>query len=138
MLQILVIDGQGGGIGKNLIEQIRKANLPVFITATGTNALATSVMLKAGADQGASGENAILFNLQNADIIVGPLGILFANAILGEISPAIATATASCPKPKILIPVTKCHAFIMGIQEKPMTQYIEEAIEKIKSYLGPQ
>mgnify|MGYP005798650069 FL=1 len=135
MLQVLVIDGQGGGIGKSLIEQMRKADLPVFITATGTNALATSAMLKAGADQGASGENAILFNLQNTDLVVGPLGILLANSILGEISPAIAAAVAGCQKPKILIPVAKCHAFIMGIQEKPMSQYIEEAITTIKSYL---
>ena len=134
ILKILVIDGQGGGLGKNIIDQLKQAKCGCEIIAAGTNSAATAAMLKAGADIAATGENAIIYNSKRADIITGAVGICFANSMRGEISPDIAGAVAESDAVKILIPVpmAKCNINIMGITEKPMTQYIAEAIERIK------
>lgn len=131
-MNLLIIDGQGGGIGKTLTEEMKKRLPQYTITAAGTNALATSVMLKAGADHGATGENAIIYNCQNADIILGPIGIILADAMLGEVSTAVAAAVASSKAKKILIPITKCNAIIVGIENKPLNKFIEDAIDAIE------
>ena len=137
-LKILVIDGQGGGLGKSIIEQIKqlklKSGFGFEITAAGTNSAATASMLKAGADIAATGENAIIYNSKKADIITGAVGICFANSMRGEISPGIAGAICESEAVKILIPVpmSKCNINIMGIAVKPMSQYIAEAVEKIE------
>jgi len=136
-IKILVIDGQGGGLGKSIIEQIRqiKKELPdCEITAAGTNSAASAAMLKAGADIAATGENAVIYNSKRSDIITGAVGICFANSMRGEISPNIANAVCESEAVKILIPVPmyKCNINIMGVNEKPMAQYIVEAVEKIK------
>lgn len=132
-MNVLVIDGQGGGIGKAIIEQLR-INFPNFlITATGTNALATSAMMKSGANYAATGENAIIYNCQFADIIVGPIGIIFANAMFGEVSAAIASAVTSSKAKKILIPINKCSINIIGIENKPLAKYIDEIMDAIKN-----
>ena len=124
-MDILVIDGMGGGIGKAVIEQI-KPNFPhANITAVGTNALATSAMLKAGADQAATGENALIYNCTAADYIIGAVGIALANSMYGEISPNMATAVATSRAHKILIPMDKCIT-ILGTEEKPIGAYIQE------------
>ena len=134
----MVVDGQGGGLGKSLIEQIKKdaALTDCEITAVGTNSAATSAMLKAGADIAATGENAAVYNTKKADIIAGAVGICFANSMRGEISPSIANAVCESDAVKILIPVpmSKCNINIMGVSEKPMAQYITEAVEKIKEF----
>ena len=134
-VKITIIDGQGGRIGKSVIEQIKKKHSDLELYAIGTNSIATSAMLKAGADYGATGDNAVIVNAADSDIIVGPIGIVFANALLGEITPAIATAVSASKAYKILIPVNRCNHFVAGCAEAPMNEYIRIAVEKIESML---
>lgn len=134
-MKITVIDGQGGRIGKSIIEQIKKNHTDLELYAIGTNSIATSAMLKAGADYGATGDNAVIVNAADSDIIAGPIGIVFANALLGEITPAIATAIGASRAYKVLIPVNRCNHFIAGCEEASMGEYIRIAVEKIESML---
>ena len=134
-MKITVIDGQGGRIGKSVIEQLKKKHGALELYAIGTNSIATSSMLKAGADYGATGENAVIVNTADSDIIIGPIGIVFANALLGEITPAIAVAVSASRAYKILIPVNRCNHFVAGCEEAPMSEYIRIAVEKIESML---
>lgn len=134
-MKITVIDGQGGRIGKSIIEQIKKNHTDLELYAIGTNSIATSAMLKAGADYGATGDNAVIVNVADSDIIAGPIGIVFANALLGEITPAIATAIGASRAYKVLIPVNRCNHFIAGCEEASMGEYIRIAVEKIESML---
>jgi len=136
-MRILIIDGQGGGLGKGIITRIRKeATLSeIEIIAVGTNSLATSAMLKAGATYGATGENAVVYNCKNADIILGALGIGFANSMFGEISPNMASAVSESSAFKLLIPISKCNVSIVGSSEKTMPQYIEDVITELNKFL---
>lgn len=134
-MKITVIDGQGGRIGKSIIEQIKKNHTDLELYAIGTNSIATSAMLKAGADYGATGDNAVIVNAADSDIIAGPIGIVFANALLGEITPAIATAIGASRAYKVLIPVNRCNHFVAGCEEASMGEYIRIAVEKIESML---
>lgn len=134
-MKITIVDGQGGRIGKSIIEQIKKKHSELELYAIGTNSIATSAMLKAGADNGATGENAVIVNAADSDIIVGPIGIVFANALLGEITPAIATAVSASKAFKILIPVNRCNHYVAGCEEAPMSEYIRIAIEKIETMI---
>ena len=134
-MKIVVIDGQGGRIGKNVIEQIKAGHKDLELYAIGTNTMATSAMLKAGADFGATGENAVLVNTADADIVIGPVGIVFANALLGEITPAIATAVGASRAFKILIPVNRCNHYIAGCAENSLGEYIRIAVNKLESIL---
>lgn len=127
-LRLVVIDGQGGGMGRSLIEQARADFKDLEIIAVGTNALATGAMLRAGANAGATGESAVLYNCRRADVIMGPIGIALPYSILGEISPAMAEAVCLSEAKKILLPVSKCNVRIVGIMEKPMARYVEDAI----------
>jgi acyl-coenzyme A synthetase/AMP-(fatty) acid ligase len=131
-MNILVIDGMGGGIGKAIIEHIKSEISSVEITAVGTNSIATSAMLKAGADYGATGENAVVFNSAKADFIIGVTGIVFANAMHGEISPKMAEAVSSSPAHKILLPVDKCNVTVLGVSDRPIQSYISEIANKIR------
>ena len=135
-MKILVIDGQGGRMGKSVIEQLKKKWPDLEITAIGTNSLATSAMLKAGASAAATGENPILVNSRTADIIIGPIGIVMANSLLGEITPAMAEAVSSSPTFKILIPVNRCCHFIVGCGEQSLTAYISEVVDKVDELLS--
>jgi len=132
-MNILIIDGMGGGIGKAVIERIRTELAGAVIMAVGTNSIATSAMLKAGADYGATGENAVVYNCTKADYIIGVTGIVFANAIHGEISPKMAEAVSSSSAHKILLPVDKCNVTIMGVDNKPIQAYINEIAKIIKN-----
>ena len=134
-MKITIIDGQGGRIGKSVIEQIKKKHPERELYAVGTNSIATSAMLKAGADYGATGNNALIVNAADSDLIVGPIGIVFANALLGEITPAVSTAIGASKAFKILIPVNRCNHFVAGCKEASMGDYIRIAIEKIESML---
>lgn len=132
MIHILVIDGQGGGIGKQLVEEIRKALPEAFITAAGTNSIATSAMIKAGADNGATGENAVIVGCRNADIIAGPMGIVIADSLLGEITPSMAVAVGQSSALRILLPVNRCKNLIIGIADMDIATMIKKAVEEIK------
>lgn len=129
-MKIIVIDGQGGRIGKTVIEQIREAKIDCTITALGTNSLATSAMIKAGADNGATGENPVVVGCRNADIIIGPIGIIAADSMLGEITPKMAEAVGQSDARKILIPVNKCFE-VAGVREMSLSQYVSEAVSLI-------
>jgi hypothetical protein len=126
-VNILVIDGQGGGVGRALIAALKQRAPGLTLTALGTNAAATSAMLRAGADQGATGENAIRYQCRKADIIVGVVGILHANALFGEISPAIAAAVSASEAQKVLIPMERCGLHIAGIGKHPLDELIADA-----------
>ena len=130
-MEIVVIDGQGGGFGRALIEALLAAGEKRRIVAVGMNALATGAMLKAGADAGATGENAVLVNAARADVIAGPVGIVLSGSMLGECSPAMARAVAESDAQKVLIPVVKCGAHIAGLPEKPLAQYLADAARLI-------
>ncbi len=132
MKNILVIDGQGGMLGKQIVEAIRKILPDDEITAVGTNISATGSMLKAGANNGATGENAVIVCARTADIIVGPVGIAIADSLLGEITPAMAQAVGQSRAKKVLIPVNKCNNIIIGVSGKKASELIREAIEKIE------
>lgn len=134
-MKITIIDGQGGRIGKSIIEQLKKKHSALELYAIGTNSIATSAMLKAGADYGATGDNAVIVNAADSDIIAGPIGIVFANALLGEITPAIAAAIGASRAYKILIPSNRCNHFVAGCAEAPMGEYIRIAVEKIELML---
>ncbi|HHW07731.1 MAG TPA: DUF3842 family protein [Clostridia bacterium] len=131
-MRIAVIDGQGGGIGKRIVEAIRE-RLPcdIEILALGTNAVATMQMLKAGANEGASGENAIVYNIDKVDIILGPIAILLPNSMLGEMTPRMAQAIADSPAIKILLPINRCGVLIAGVRDEPLPHQIEDLINKL-------
>ena len=131
-MNVLVIDGMGGGIGKSIIEHIKNEFPDAEIGAVGTNSIATSAMLKAGADYGATGENAVVYNCAKADYIIGVIGIVVANSMHGEITPKMAEAIAISPAHKILIPVEKCNVTVLGAVDKPIQTYIGEIAKKIK------
>ena len=134
-MNILLIDAQGGGIGKQLIIAI-KQNIPdALITAVGTNSAATSAMLKAGADHAATGENAIVVNCRNADIIIGPIGIIIADSLFGEITPKMALAVAQSKAKRILIPFNHCDNIIVGISDYGVAQLIKSTVNEVKKII---
>lgn len=132
-MRIAVIDGQGGGIGKHIIEKLR-ANLDVetHIIALGTNALATAAMLKAGANEGATGESAIAYNAERVDIIIGPIAIVLAYSMLGELTPKMAEAVAKSPAKKILLPFNKNNVEIVGLLNEPLPHMVDHIVEELK------
>lgn len=136
-MRIAVIDGQGGGIGRHIVEKLRR-ELPeeVEILALGTNALATSVMLKAGANEGATGEGAVVFNAPRVDLIVGPVGILFPHAMMGELTPAMAAALAASPARKILLPLVRGSVELVGLRSEPLPHLVDELVRRVKEYLS--
>jgi hypothetical protein len=135
-MNILVIDGQGGGLGKQLVAAIRAACPEADLTAVGTNSMAASAMLKAGAQRVATGENAVVVNCRRADIIVGPLGIVIADALLGEITPAMATAVCQASAKRVLVPVNHCDNYIVGVPEQPIGRLVAAAADKVRVLCG--
>ena len=133
-MRILVIDGQGGGIGRSLVELLVKNFPGAEVGATGTNSIATETMMKGGPSFAATGESAILFNASEADVIIGPgpAGIIMANALHGEISPAIAMAVSSSKAKVVLIPMNHCRAYIAGVEEKKVAEYLQDAMDIIR------
>jgi hypothetical protein len=130
-MRICVIDGQGGGIGSAIIKKLKEAfDESVEIIALGTNAVATAQMLKAKANRGASGENAIVRTVSQADLVVAPIGIVMAHAMMGEVTPRIAEAVAACPAKKFLIPLTQEKVEIVGLSPTPLPPLVETLIEK--------
>ncbi len=129
-MRIMIMDGQGGGVGRSLVEELRLKYPEAELIAVGTNAAATSNMMKGGTALGATGENAVIYNSVRVDAIVGPVGIVVANAMLGEITPKMAEAVASNPR-GLLIPVNRCHVQVMGVENKKLGDYIKEAVDKL-------
>jgi len=130
-VKLLVIDGQGGGVGKSLVTALKQLLPEQPIIALGTNAQATAAMLRAGADMGATGESAIRYQCQTADVIVGVTGILHANAMLGEISPGIAEAVSLSEAQKVLVPLERCGLLIAGVGRQPLDGLIREAARMV-------
>ena len=130
-MNVLVIDGQGGRIGREVIERIKAERLPCTVTAVGTNSLATAAMLKGGADRAATGENAVVVNARKAKIIAGPMGIVIADALLGEVTPAMAMAVGRSDAVRVLIPMNRCDTLVAGVGERPMGELIEDAVRRI-------
>ena len=131
--RVLIIDGQGGNMGRQLVEQLLlQSNITLEVTVVGTNAIATANMLKASTRvQGATGENAVIVAARKADVIVGPVGIVMADALLGEITPAMANAVAQSNAYKVLLPVNKCNHFIVGVRDDSMSQLVQQAVQEV-------
>ena len=134
-MNILVMDAQGGGIGKQVVTAVRTRFPDVTITAVGTNAAATTAMLRAGADEGATGENAAVVCCRRADVIIGPVGIVIADALLGEITPRMAVAVGQSRAKRILIPVNHCDNHIAGTGDMSMAGLIESVVGTLRGLL---
>lgn len=132
-MEILIIDGQGGGMGRQLVSEIKKAIPGAAVRAVGTNTAATEAMRKAGADITATGENAVLVGARKAQVIVGPVGMVIADALHGEITPKMACAVGQSDAVRILIPVNQCENLIAGVEEQPLGRLIDSAISLIKA-----
>ena len=132
-MKVVVIDGQSGRMGQLLIERARAASLPCEILAVGANSLATAAMLKAGASAGATGENPVLVACRTADVIAGPIGILSADSLMGEITPAMAVAVGQSAAKKLLLPVNQCSNIVVGTQSLTLSKLMEEAVDLLRS-----
>ena len=135
-MDILIVDGQGGKLGRQLVEAVLKAHPEVVLTAVGTNSMATENMMTGGARRVATGENAVIVNSRRADVILGPIGIVLADALLGEISPAMATAVGQSRAVKILIPLNRCETLIAGVNEQSANALIADALQKLDAVLA--
>lgn len=136
-MKVVVIDGQSGRIGQLFVEKAVKAKLPCELIAVGANAIATAAMLKAGASMGATGENPVIVTTRTADVIVGPIGILAADAMLGEITPAMAAAVGRSNAKKLLLPVNLCNNIVVGTQSLTLSALLDEAVETLRQILNP-
>lgn len=135
--QILVIDGQGGGLGRAIVERLRREFASeVELTAVGTNAFAAQAMIKAGADAAASGESAVVCNCRRADLIIGPIGILTAGSMLGELSPAMSAAIADSPAEKVLIPLSRCHLQVVGVADESMPVRLDQMVVLVRRLMA--
>ena len=135
-MKVLIIDGQGGGLGRQLVVAVKERFPEIEVLAVGANSTATGAMLRAGADQAATGENAVLVASRRADVIMGPIGIVIADAMLGEITPQMALAVGQSPAKRILIPVNFCDNIIVGVTETSMTKNVENAVDALARLIG--
>ena len=133
-MKIVVIDGQGGRLGQLLVDGIKKAGIAADVFAIGTNSTATAAMLKCGADHGATGENPVIVACRDADVITGPIGILSADSLLGEITPAMAVAVGQSKAVKLLLPVNGCNNRVVGVQNLSMTELVKETVDTLKGF----
>ena len=134
--KLLVIDGQGGRMGAALVSQCKAAGLDAQVIAVGANSAATAAMLKAGADAAATGENPVVRGVADADAVLGPIGIVVAHAILGEVTPAMAQAVGGCRAKKFLVPMNSCGVVIAGVQEQPLPGYVAQVVEQLATSLA--
>ena len=132
-MNILIIDAQGGGLGKQVVTAVKQSFPEAEITAVGTNSAATSAMLKAGADHAATGENAVIVGCRRADVIVGPIGIVIADSMWGEITPAMAAAVGQSRARRILIPVNHCNNIIVGVPDLSVGRLVAGVVEAIRA-----
>lgn len=134
-MKVVIIDGQGGRLGQLLAEAIVKEDLSCDLLAIGTNSIATSAMLKGGAKQGATGENPVIVACRDADIIIGPIGIVSADSLLGEITPAMAVAVGQSRALKLLLPVSHCNNQVIGVRPLTMNEIVKATVERLKELL---
>lgn len=134
--QVVVIDGKSGRTGQLFIERVKAAQLPCELLAIGTNAIATSAMLKAGADAGATGENPVVVACRKADVIVGPIGILAADSLMGEVTPTMAVAVGQSDAIKLLLPVSHCKNVVVGTETLTLSKLMDEAVELLRAQLN--
>lgn len=132
-MKILIIDAQGGGMGRQLVASVKREFPQAEITAVGTNSIAASNMLKAGADHVATGENAVVVGCRKADVIIGPVGIAIADSMYGEITPVMAAAVGQSDAKKLLIPMNQCNNVIIGVKNTSMSYMVEAVIEQLRS-----
>jgi hypothetical protein len=130
-MNILVIDAQGGGIGKQVVTAVKERFEVASVIAVGTNSVATTAMRKAGADFSATGENAVVVNSRKADVIIGPVGIVIADSLWGEITPKMATAIGQSDAVRILIPVNHCNNVVAGVKDLGITELVKDVVDKL-------
>lgn len=135
-MNIVIIDGQGGQLGGQIVKEVLKKFENISLTAIGTNAIATSAMLKAGAKQAATGENPVVVACRNADVIIGPIGIVIADSLLGEITEPMASAVARSKAVRILLPMDKCNNLVAGISNTNTAFLISDTISKLEKLIG--
>ena len=135
-MKVLIIDGQGGGLGRQLVTVIKERYPQVEVMAVGTNSLATGAMLRAGADQAATGENSVVVASARADVIMGPVGIVIADSMLGEITPKMAQAVGQSRAKRILIPVNLCDNIIVGVAESSMARNVQNAMTALEALIS--
>jgi len=135
-MRIAVVDGQGGGIGRAIVEKLKAALPNVEILALGTNSAATGQMLRAGADDGATGENAITHNMKSVDVVVGVIAIINANSMMGELSPKMAQAIGESRAYKVLLPINRCNIHVVSVEEVPLSVHLDNAVRAIKEYVS--
>ena len=131
-MRVLIIDGQGGGLGRQLVTAVKEYDQSIEVLAVGTNSAATNAMLKAGADQAATGENSVVVASERVDVIMGPVGIVIADSMLGEITPRMAVALGQSRAKRILIPVNLCDNIVVGVSDVSMGKNVQNAIESLK------
>lgn len=135
MRNILVIDGQGGQLGSQIVKALLAKFPGLEITSIGTNAVATAAMLKAGASRAATGENPVIVACRKADVIIGPIGIVIADSLMGEVTPAMAVAIGQADAARILIPMNKCENLVAGVSNLSTSVLIQDAVSKIGQFL---
>ena len=135
-MNILIIDAQGGGLGKQIVASIKKAYPATEITAVGTNSLASSNMLKAGADHAATGENAVIVGCRKADIIIGPIGIVIADSMFGEVTPAMAVAVGPSNAKRLLIPINQCENIVLGASSLSVSDIIGQILQYLNEEIN--
>ena len=135
-MQGLVIDGQGGGLGRQLVSAIKERFPKIEVLAVGTNSMATAAMLRAGADQAATGENSVVVASSRAEVILGPIGIVIADSMMGEITPRMAVAIGQSHAKRILIPVNHCDNIIVGVAESSMTRNVQNAMTALEALIS--
>lgn len=135
-MRIAVVDGQGGGIGRSIVEKLKAALSNVEIVALGTNSAATGQMLRAGADDGATGENAIVHNMKSVDVVVGVIAIINANSMMGELSPKMAQAIGESRAFKVLLPINRCNIHVVSVEEVSLSVHLDNAVKTIREYVA--
>lgn len=137
-MRVAVIDGQGGGIGKHIVEQLRKRLPDLEILGLGTNALAAGAMVRAGATEGASGESAICYNVERVDLIIGAVAIMMVYGLMGEVTPAMAKAIANSKSDKLLLPIQRGNIQIIGINKVPLPHLVEALVAEVERRVALQ